>query len=62
MKKLEKLKIDQIIEWIKNRKDEWKEHVNRMDNNRLVKIARDRMPIGTRSIGRLKHRWRENLQ
>ena len=58
----EELKIDQITEWIKNRKDEWNEHVSRMDDSRLVKIARDRKPIGTRSIGHPRRRWRDNLK
>ena len=51
----EELKIDQITEWIINRKDEWNEQVSPMDN-RLVKIVRNRILIDTRSISSPKHR------
>ena len=36
--------------------------MSRMDDSRLVKIARDRKPIGMRSIGRPRRRWRDNLE
>jgi hypothetical protein len=40
---------------------EWDAHVERMDDGRLAKIARDNHPQGMRSRGRPKKRWKESL-
>lgn len=52
---------ENVADWVSNRKKEWNNHINRMDNNRIVRIARDNSPIGRRSVGRPKRRWKDNL-
>ena len=42
--------IKHIKDWVLKRKQEWNEHINRMDENRLVRTARDTSPIGRRSV------------
>jgi hypothetical protein len=49
--------IQDIIKWTKVRRREWDAHVDRMEDNRLAKIARDSRPQGVRSRGRPKKRW-----
>jgi hypothetical protein len=34
----------------------WDEHLERMDAERIVKISRDNIPAGRRSLGRQKKR------
>lgn len=53
--------IENINEWVLNRKMEWNEHINRMTNERVVKIARDKSPRGHRNQGRPRKRWSDNL-
>jgi hypothetical protein len=53
--------IQYIIKWTNVRRKEWDAHVERMDDNRLTKIARDNRPQGGRSRGRPKKRWKESL-
>jgi len=53
--------IQDIIKWTEVRRREWDAHVGRMEDNRLVKIARDSRPQGVRSRGRPKKRWKESL-
>lgn len=54
-------KIEDINGWVSNRKKEWNAHINRMDDRRIVKIARDKSPLGGRSVGRPRKRWSDNL-
>ncbi|XP_057666772.1 uncharacterized protein LOC130900278 [Diorhabda carinulata] len=54
---IRKCKIYDVNEWVLSRKKEWNEHISRMDNNRLVKIARDKSPLGRRSTDRPRKRW-----
>jgi hypothetical protein len=44
--------IQDIIKWANVRRKEWDGHVERMEDSRLAKIARDNRPQGVRS------RWR----
>jgi stage III sporulation protein SpoIIIAA len=44
--------IQDIVKWTNVRRREWDAHVNRMEDNRLAKIARDNRPQGVRSRGR----------
>ncbi|KAK9884597.1 hypothetical protein WA026_007437 [Henosepilachna vigintioctopunctata] len=53
-------KVDSINDWVLNRKQEWKDHINRMDDTRIVRIARDRSPLGRRSVGRPRKRCSDN--
>ena len=53
--------IQDIIQWTNVRRREWDAHVERMEDNRLAKIARDNRPQGVRRRGRPKKRWKESL-
>jgi hypothetical protein len=53
--------IQEIIKWTKVRRREWDGHVERMEDNRLAKIAGDSRPQGVSSRGRPKKRWKESL-
>jgi hypothetical protein len=53
--------IQGIIKWANVRRREWDAHVERMEDNRLAKIARDNRPRGVRSRGRSKKCWKESL-
>ncbi|XP_056629875.1 uncharacterized protein LOC130440639 [Diorhabda sublineata] len=56
-------KIDHVNEWVLSRKErEWNEHISCMDNNRLVKITRNKSPLGRKSTGRPRKRWSDNLE
>jgi hypothetical protein len=52
--------IQEIIKWANVRRREWDAHVERMEDNILAKIARDNRPLGVRSQGRPKKRWKES--
>ena len=47
--------IQPINEWVERRR-EWDQHVTRMDAERLVKISRDNIHVGRRSLGHPKRR------
>jgi hypothetical protein len=53
--------IQDIVKWVNVRRSAWDAHVNRMEDNRLAKIARDNRPQGVRRRGRPKKRWKESL-
>jgi hypothetical protein len=53
--------IQDIVKGTSIRRREWVAHVNRVQDNRLAKMARDNRPQGVRSRGRPKKRWEENL-
>lgn len=53
--------VENVNTWVKNRKQEWNQHINRMTEQRIVKIARDKSPGGRRSIGRPRKRWNDDL-
>jgi hypothetical protein len=54
--------IQDMIKWTNVRRKEWDAHVERMEDNRLAKIATDNnRPQGVRSRGRPKKRWKESL-
>jgi hypothetical protein len=50
--------IQPINAWVEGRW-EWDQHVTRMEAQRLVKIEKDNIPVGRRSAGRPKRRWRD---
>ena len=54
-------KTESINDWVLKRKQEWNQHINRMGEDRLVRIARDKSPNGRRSTGRPRKRWSDNL-
>ena len=53
--------IQDVIKWTNVRRKEWDAHVERVEDNRLAKIARGNRPQGVRSRGRPKKRWKESL-
>ena len=54
-------RIDKINESVLQRKKMWNEHIDRMTEEGIVKIARDKLPAGRRSTGRPRKRWSDNL-
>ncbi|XP_057652719.1 uncharacterized protein LOC130891773 [Diorhabda carinulata] len=46
----QKCRVENINEWVLSRKREWDEHISRMSEERIVKIARDNSPLGRRSM------------
>ena len=46
----ERCKVENINNWVLNRKVKWNDHINRMDNRRIVRITRDKS--GRRNVGR----------
>ena len=53
--------IQDIIKRTNVRRKEWDVHVERMEDNRLAKIARDNRPQGVCSRGRPKKQWKGSL-
>ena len=53
----EELKIYNLNERIEENREKWKEHLNRMENERIPKIIRGYRPKGKRSLGRPRKRW-----
>ncbi|XP_060522502.1 uncharacterized protein LOC132699671 [Cylas formicarius] len=53
--------VDNMNEWVLQRKRQWNDHINRMQDGRLVKIVRDKSPDGRRSVGRPRKRWNDDL-
>ena len=43
------------------RKKKWNENIDRLTEERIVKIIRDKLPAGHRSTGRPRKKWRDNL-
>jgi hypothetical protein len=59
--KLQQLTVIQdIVKWTDARR-EWDTNMNRMEDNRLAKVARDNRPQGVRSRDRPKKLWKESL-
>ena len=57
----EQCEIQPINDWVIRRRQEWNDHVSRMDANRIAKITRDNIPTGRRSPGRPRKRWSGSL-
>lgn len=57
----EELNVKSLNERMMEYRNKWLQHVQRMDNSRLPKLAFQYKPRGTRDIGRPKKRWREVL-
>ena len=50
-----------IVQEIKQYKEKWLQHVQRMDTNRLPKQALQYKAKGRRNIGRPRKSWRDQL-
>lgn len=53
--------IDIISDWVRERRKKWNDHIDRMEEDRLVKVTRDRRPEGRRRVGRPRTRWKDIL-
>lgn len=58
----EKCGVGDVVRWVRGRRRAWNEHVNRMADTRLAKIARNGTPIGKRPSGRPPKRWKDSWQ
>ena len=54
------VKVD-IVKEIKQYQKKWLQHVQRMDRNRIPKLALQYRPKGRRNLGRPKKRWKDQL-
>ena len=55
------LNVQAINDWVDRRRFEWNQHISRMTSNRIVRVARDNLPVdGRRSPGRPKKRWKDS--
>ena len=54
--------IQDITKWTNVGRREWNNHVERMEDSRLAKIAKDNRPQGVRSRGRPKKRWKDSIR
>jgi len=57
----EKTGTQNIVKEIKQYQENWLQHVQRMDTNRIPKQALQYRPKGRRNIGRPRKRWRDQL-
>ena len=53
--------IQDITKWSNVRRREWNNRVERMEDGRLAKIAKDNRPQGVRSRGRPKKLWKDSI-
>lgn len=54
--------VTAINEWVADRRQKWNEHIDRMSESRMVRIARDNSPTGRRSVGRPRKRWSDHQE
>ena len=52
---------ENIVKEIKQHQENWLQHVQRMDTNRISKQALQYKPKGRRNIGRPRKRWRDQF-
>lgn len=53
---------ENIVRWVKSQRLRWAGHVVRAPDNRLIHRAFFERPVGSRSIGRPRTRWRTNVE
>jgi hypothetical protein len=58
---LRELKINSVLEHVDQYRNNWKQHVQRMDRSRVPRQMMTYRPKGKRSLGRPCKRWRENV-
>jgi hypothetical protein len=58
---LRELKINSVLEHIDQYRNNWKQHVQRMDRSRIPRQMMACRPKGKRSLGRPLERWRETV-
>jgi hypothetical protein len=57
----ERLRVQSIVEEIQTYQRKWKEHVERMQDERPPKLALKYQPVGKRSRGHPKKRWKDQF-
>lgn len=58
----EQCEVQDVVRWGRQRRRQWHDHVRRMDENRLPKIALVGRPAGKRPLGRPPKRWKDSWQ
>uniref|UniRef100_A0AAR5Q8Q0 Endonuclease/exonuclease/phosphatase domain-containing protein n=1 Tax=Dendroctonus ponderosae TaxID=77166 RepID=A0AAR5Q8Q0_DENPD len=53
-------KVEEVIRWGRKRRRCWRDHVERMDSERIAKIVSNENPAGKRPIGRPPKRWKDS--
>ncbi|GJQ74590.1 hypothetical protein Trydic_g21450 [Trypoxylus dichotomus] len=51
--------IGEVVKFARKRR-QWNDHLQRAEEPRLIRIARDQRPVGRRDPGRSLKRWKEN--
>jgi hypothetical protein len=57
----ERLRVQRIVQEIQIYQRKWKQHVERMQNERRPKLALKYQPMGKRNRGHPKKRWRDQF-
>ena len=52
--------VQDIVRWTRSRRRYWRDHVRRMDDHRLPKIAMQHKPATSRPVGRPPKRWADS--
>jgi hypothetical protein len=58
---LRELKINSALEHTEQYRNNWKQHVQRMDRSRIPRQIKTYHPKGKRALGRPLKRWRETI-
>ena len=52
--------VEDVVRWIRTRRRGWRDHVDRMADDRIAKIAKNSRPLNVRPPGRPPKRWYES--
>lgn len=56
----EECKVRDVVRFVRGRRREWNDHIQRANDERLIRIVRDQRPLGRRDAGRPMKRWMES--
>ncbi|XP_044744146.1 uncharacterized protein LOC123306294 [Coccinella septempunctata] len=56
----EELEVQDVVRWVRARRRFWRDHVERMPDERLAKWAETQKPSTRRPLGRPPKRWKES--
>ena len=56
----ETCRVEDVIRWGRKRRRYWRDHVDRMDPERIARIVANGNPAGRRPIGRPPKRWKDS--
>lgn len=54
-------KTEPVLEWVLSRQREWDAYVDRIRDDRIVKLMLDDRPAGRRAVGKPKTRWKDSM-